>query len=118
MDANLELLKDKTIVFVGYVTIFIHFSSYNRTLSLYSFGNQGAAQAQNLRDSGIPNSHIIVANRVDSYAEDAVSKGFTVDHDFGKVYHLSTLPFRDTDIYPTIRLHQSRMVRPHNPLLE
>ena len=50
----------------------------------YSFGNQGAAQAQNLRDSGIPNDKIIVANRPDHYAEDAKSKGFNVEHDFGK----------------------------------
>jgi ketol-acid reductoisomerase len=49
-----------------------------------SFGNQGAAQAQNLRDSGIPNSSILIANRDDSYAADARSKGFTVEHDFGK----------------------------------
>lgn len=49
-----------------------------------SFGNQGAAQAQNLRDSGIPNEQIIIANRTDSYAEDAKSKGFNVEHDFSK----------------------------------
>lgn len=49
-----------------------------------SFGNQGAAQAQNLRDTGIPNESIIVANRPDSYAEDAKSKGFNVEHDFSK----------------------------------
>ena len=47
-----------------------------------SFGNQGAAQAQNLRDSGIPNNKIIVANRPDSYAEDAKAKGFNVEHNF------------------------------------
>lgn len=46
------------------------------------FGNQGAAQAQNLRDSGIPNEKIIIANRPDHYAEDAKSRGFNVDHDF------------------------------------
>ena len=51
---------------------------------LYSFGNQGAAQAQNLRESGIPNDKIIIANRPDSYAEDAKSKGFNVEHDFSK----------------------------------
>lgn len=50
----------------------------------FSFGNQGAAQAQNLRDTGIPNSQILIANRVDAYAEDAKSKGFNVEHDFGK----------------------------------
>jgi len=47
-----------------------------------SFGNQGSAQAQNLRDSGIPNDQILIANRVDSYAEAAKAKGFHVEHDF------------------------------------
>ncbi|KAG6842236.1 hypothetical protein C0991_000206 [Blastosporella zonata] len=64
-DADLSLLKDKNIVFVG-------------------FGNQGAAQAQNLRDSGISNDRILIANRDDSYAADAKSKGFHVEHDFSK----------------------------------
>lgn len=49
-----------------------------------SFGIQGAAQAQNLRDSGIPNDKILIANRDDHYADDARSKGFNVEHDFGK----------------------------------
>jgi ketol-acid reductoisomerase len=48
------------------------------------FGNQGSAQAQNLRDSGIPNENIIVANRDDSYVASAKAKGFNVVHDFGK----------------------------------
>jgi predicted metal-dependent phosphotriesterase family hydrolase len=48
------------------------------------FGNQGAAQAQNLRDSGIPNDKIVIANRDDAYAIDAISKGFTVEFDLGK----------------------------------
>lgn len=64
-DADLGLLGNKQIVFLG-------------------FGNQGAAQAQNLRDSGIPNDSILIANREDSYAADAKSKGFRVEHDFGK----------------------------------
>lgn len=49
-----------------------------------SFGNQGSAQAQNLRDSGIANEQILIANRVDSYADSARAKGFTVEHDFDK----------------------------------
>lgn len=49
-----------------------------------SFGNQGAAQAQNLRDSGIPNEDILIANREDAYAVDAKSRGFNVEHDFSK----------------------------------
>lgn len=48
------------------------------------FGNQGSAQAQNLRDSGIPNEKIVVANREDSYVASAKDKGFNVEHDFGK----------------------------------
>ena len=64
-DADLSVLEGKKIVFLG-------------------FGNQGAAQAQNLRDSGIPNDSILVANREDHYTEDAKSKGFHVEHDFGK----------------------------------
>ncbi|KAJ8515374.1 hypothetical protein ONZ45_g7208 [Pleurotus djamor] len=73
-DANLDLLKGKKIVFLG-------------------FGNQGAAQAQNLRDSGIPNEDIIIANREDSYAEDAKSKGFTVVHDFAKAASVADVLF-------------------------
>lgn len=37
-----------------------------------------------MRDSGIPNESILIANRKDSYAEDAKSKGFIVEHDFEK----------------------------------
>ena len=48
----------------------------------YRFGNQGSAQAQNLRDSGIPNESILIANLEDSYAEAAKAKGFIVEHDF------------------------------------
>ncbi|KAI0052855.1 IlvN-domain-containing protein [Auriscalpium vulgare] len=73
-DADLKHLKDKTIVFLG-------------------FGNQGAAQAQNLRDSGIPNDQIIIANRKDDYAADAKSKGFTVEHDFSKAAEVADVVF-------------------------
>ena len=82
-DADLNVLKDKTIVFLGYVVYYIIFR-VSRNSKKYSFGNQGAAQAQNLRDTGIPNDKIIVANRPDHYAEDAKSRGFTVEHDFAK----------------------------------
>lgn len=61
----MTVLEGKKIVFLG-------------------FGNQGAAQAQNVRDSGIPNDSILVANREDHYAEDAKAKGFHVEHDFEK----------------------------------
>lgn len=66
------------------------------------FGNQGAAQAQNLRDSGIPNDQILIANREDSYADDAKSRGFRVEHDFVKAAEVadseftSNGPLRDT----------------------
>ncbi|KAG5635618.1 hypothetical protein H0H81_010601 [Sphagnurus paluster] len=56
----------------------------NHPIDFDRFGNQGAAQAQNLRDSGIPNDNILIANREDSYAVDAKSRGFKVEHDFGK----------------------------------
>ena len=36
-----------------------------------------------MRDSGVPNDKILVANREDEYAADAKSKGFNVEHDFG-----------------------------------
>lgn len=81
-DADLNLLKDKTIVFLGYVMILI--LSIPDANKENRFGNQGAAQAQNLRDAGIPNEKILVANRPDHYAEDAKSKGFTIENDFAK----------------------------------
>ncbi|KAL1740868.1 hypothetical protein HDZ31DRAFT_85183 [Schizophyllum fasciatum] len=73
-DADLSVLEGKKIVFLG-------------------FGNQGAAQAQNLRDSGIPNDAVLVANREDHYAEDAKSKGFHVEHDFGKAAEVADILF-------------------------
>ncbi|KAL5495414.1 RSD1 [Sanghuangporus weigelae] len=73
-DADLAYLKDKTIVFLG-------------------FGNQGAAQAQNLRDSGLPNDKILIANRADSYAKDAISKNFNVTDDFGKAAEVADILF-------------------------
>ncbi|EJD04103.1 IlvN-domain-containing protein [Fomitiporia mediterranea MF3/22] len=73
-DADLAYIKDKTIVFLG-------------------FGNQGAAQAQNLRDSGIPNDKILIANREDSYAEDAKAKRFNVTPDFAKAAEVADVLF-------------------------
>lgn len=55
-DADLSLLDDKTIAVIGY-------------------GNQGRAQALNLRDSGL---RVIVGNRDDAYAERARSDGLRV----------------------------------------
>ncbi|KIJ32045.1 hypothetical protein M422DRAFT_133898, partial [Sphaerobolus stellatus SS14] len=73
-DASLSYLDGKTIVFIG-------------------FGNQGAAQAQNIRDSGIPNDKILIANREDDYATDAKSKGFNIEHDFGKASEVADVLF-------------------------
>ncbi|THH34096.1 hypothetical protein EUX98_g124 [Antrodiella citrinella] len=73
-DADLGLLTDKKIVFLG-------------------FGNQGAAQAQNLRDTGIPNDSILIANREDAYAEDAKSRGFHVEHDFSNAALVADILF-------------------------
>ena len=53
-DASLEPLQGKTVAVLGY-------------------GNQGRAQALNLRDSGIS---VIVGNRDDEYGERAVADGF------------------------------------------
>jgi ketol-acid reductoisomerase len=53
-DASLEPLVGKTVAVLGY-------------------GNQGQAQALNLRDSGV---QVIVGNRDDHYAERAIADGF------------------------------------------
>jgi ketol-acid reductoisomerase len=56
-DADLSIVQGKRLAFIGY-------------------GNQGAAQAQNLRDSGV--SEIIIGNREDAYKEAAREAGFRV----------------------------------------
>jgi ketol-acid reductoisomerase len=56
-NAKPTVLRDRRVAFLGY-------------------GNQGAAQAQNLRDSGV--SNIRVGNRDDPYAEQARADGFEV----------------------------------------
>ena len=53
-DASLEPLEGQTAAILGY-------------------GNQGSAQARNLRDSGVK---VVVGNRDDSYAEQARADGF------------------------------------------
>lgn len=55
-DADLDVIKDKKIAMIGY-------------------GNQGRAQALNLRDSGMD---VIVGNRSDAYRGKAVGDGFDV----------------------------------------
>jgi ketol-acid reductoisomerase len=73
-DADVSVVQGQQIVFLG-------------------FGNQGAAQAQNLRDSGVPNDKILIANREDHYAEDAKSRGFIVEHDFEKAAAVADVVF-------------------------
>ncbi|MFX0103296.1 MAG: NAD(P)-binding domain-containing protein [Candidatus Hodarchaeota archaeon] len=53
-DGNLDVLKGKTITFIGY-------------------GNQGRAQALNLRDSGV---NVIIGNKDDEYKARAEKDGF------------------------------------------
>jgi ketol-acid reductoisomerase len=56
-DADLSILQNKCLAFIGY-------------------GNQGAAQAKNLRDSGV--SKIVIGNRDDAYKDAAIADGFRV----------------------------------------
>ncbi len=56
-DADLSIVQNKRLAFVGY-------------------GNQGAAQAKNLRDSGV--SEILIGNRDDAYKDAALVDGFQV----------------------------------------
>ncbi|GBD26985.1 Ketol-acid reductoisomerase (NAD(P)(+)) [bacterium HR30] len=46
-----------------------------QTIAILGYGNQGSAQAQNLRDSGLP---VVVGNIEDAYRQQAVSDGFEV----------------------------------------
>ncbi|CAF4245536.1 unnamed protein product [Rotaria sp. Silwood2] len=54
-DADLNIVRSKTVAFIGY-------------------GNQGRAQALNLRDSGVNN--IVIGNIDDDYAKQACEDGF------------------------------------------
>ena len=56
-DADLSIVQNKRLAFIGY-------------------GNQGAAQAKNLRDSGV--SEILIGNRDDAYKDAALADGFQV----------------------------------------
>ena len=56
-DANLELVTDKVVAIIGY-------------------GNQGRAQALNMRDSGV--KKIIIGSREDGSYEQAIEDGFEV----------------------------------------
>lgn len=80
-DTDLNLLKGKTIVILGSVHSYPLRDGSNSPISI-RYGNQGSAQAQNLRDTGVEN--VLVANRDDSYAQTAKADGFTVENDFSK----------------------------------
>lgn len=54
-DADLSIIQGKRLAFIGY-------------------GNQGAAQSQNLRDSGA--EQIVIGNRDDAYKQAAIDAGF------------------------------------------
>jgi len=56
-DADLSIIQGKRLAFIGY-------------------GNQGAAQSQNLRESGV--TEIVIGNREDAYKESALGAGFRV----------------------------------------
>ncbi len=56
-DADLSIVQTKRLAIIGY-------------------GNQGAAQSQNLRDSGV--TEILIGNRDDTYKDAAIAGGFQV----------------------------------------
>src|SRR5579883_10510 len=56
-DADLSIVQSKRLAFIGY-------------------GNQGAAQSKNLRDSGA--AEIVIGNREDEYKQAAINDGFRV----------------------------------------
>ena len=46
-----------------------------QSVAILGYGNQGSAQARNLRDSGVD---VVVGNIDDSYREEALAEGFEV----------------------------------------
>lgn len=56
-----------------------------------SFGNQGSAQAQNLRDFGVRS--ILIANLRESYAQSATDLSFPLESDFGKATSVAGVLF-------------------------
>jgi ketol-acid reductoisomerase len=71
-----------------------------KVVSVLGYGNQGSAQAQNMRDSGVK---VVVGNVHDSYFEQAVADGFDTDEIAGAVqkadYHLLLI---SDDIMPQV----------------
>ena len=49
----------------------------SKVISIIGYGNQGRAQALNLRDSGL---NVIIGNKEDKYKEIAINDGFSVYH--------------------------------------
>lgn len=95
---NLNLLQDKVVSVLGY-------------------GNQGSAQAQNMRDSGVK---VVVGNVRDAYFEKAVADGFEV-YDISEavgraVYHLllvtdESMPqVFDKDVRPYLKPGQAIVI--------
>ncbi len=90
-DADLSVLKGKTIAIIGY-------------------GNQGQAQANNLRDSGL---RVIIGNPPDAYAEKARKDGFEVlsiseAAERGDIVHMLIPDEIQADVY---REHIARHMR-------
>src|SRR5574340_579176 len=55
----------------AYLAIFL-----SKRLAFIGYGNQGAAQSQNLRNNGV--SHILIGNQEDEYKNAALAEGFQV----------------------------------------
>ncbi len=97
-DGDLKVLKGKTVSVIGY-------------------GNQGSAQAQNLRDSGVA---VVVGNTRDAYFDSAVKEGFATFEIPEAVkradYHLLLItdeimpPVFDRDIAPHLKPNQAVVV--------
>ena len=97
-DAELSIVQGKRLAFIGY-------------------GNQGAAQAQNLRESGV--AEIVIGNRDDDYKQAALDAGFRVmtiaeAAAWGDVVFL-LIP--DEEQPQVFREHIGPFMRPHSTLV-
>jgi ketol-acid reductoisomerase len=97
-DAELSIVQGKRLAFIGY-------------------GNQGAAQAQNLRESGV--EEIVIGNRDDDYKNAALDAGFRVmtiaeAAAWGDVVFL-LIP--DEEQPQVFREHIGPFLRPHSTLV-
>lgn len=84
-DADLEILKDKTVGVIG-------------------FGNQGYAQSMNLRDSGV---NVVIGNREDQFKQLALSAGFAVYsiRDAARIADVIIMLIPD-EVQPTVFEHE------------